>query len=159
MKHHYWVLCNGTLMVEKYIGDIKLEEILQNDQMLIEDIIPEHAISHWLSDISEATFPDVAFEDIEKLFLSIDNHPELTQGMKIALYTGASHYKDFQKASEYARKGSTRPFSVVPFNFLTSALEWLELNDAEQFEVTVQDYSLMAEWLIPEINRNFINFR
>lgn len=138
MKYQKWEHRNGSLVAEKYSGNVEMDDIINNDDELLTDVPPEAGTLRVLTDISEATFHNIGPEEVAQLFQSIDAHAMKTGGMKLALYTGLNNWEDFRFVSDYSEHGSKRPMSVIPFNFLDSAMRWLDLSEKEQEQITKQ---------------------
>ena len=135
MSYKKWEFRDGALIVEKFIGVVSWKQIVEGDEETFSSLDENLYEFRILSDISEATFPDVNFQNIETLFEPIKKNLSKTIGTKTAIYTGENNFEDFQKAMAYAEFGSTLPISIVTFNFLDAAMSWLGLTKQEQMEV------------------------
>ncbi len=135
MDYKRFELRDRKVLIEVYQGTFGIEDILQLNENLLATISEAAEPLIILADISKATFPDIPHEMIGELFKAIDEQSNKTDGMKVALYTGNNKFEDFEKASIYARLSSNRPISMIPFNFLHAAVQWLGLNEEEQAEV------------------------
>ena len=118
MKHKNWTLRNGIVVIEKYAGEVSLEDIISNDDQLLTDLPSKTKQLLWLTDISQARFTNISHEQLAETFQAIDAHINKTRGMKLAIHTGMNSFEDFEKAMTYANYGSERPLSVIFFNSL-----------------------------------------
>lgn len=135
MKYKRWEFRNGVLLLEKYSGPVNLEGILENERDIFTTKRDESQQLLALSDISEALLEDLKHDDIMRLFEVIDAYAYNTNGMKIALYTGNMNFEDFQKAYAYVEEAAKKPLSMISFNYLDLAMNWLGLTKEEQASI------------------------
>lgn len=138
MAYQVWQYRNGTVLVEKYTGTMELNELISNDDDWLSTIPPEVDRILALTDISGASLQSMDVRQVGEAFKAVDKYWAKTNRMKIALYTGMNCFEDFQKASTYARHGSERALSIIPFVNLDKAMNWLGLTEQEQEVITVQ---------------------
>lgn len=138
MNYKYWTHRKGSILVEKYIGEMSLSQIVANDDEMFASVETKEDQLLGLTDISSASIKNISFTEIKDLFAGIDKHEDVTKGMKIALYVGSNSYDDFLKACEYSEQDADRPLSIIPFNHLDTAMIWLGLTDEEKTLITEQ---------------------
>ena len=136
MDYNRWKYRDGSLWVEKYSGTVRsIDEILNNDDELLTSVPPEVCQLLVLTDVSRATFSGITHKQFAELFRSIDKHATKTNGMRLAVHTGANHYEDFQKVYTYVLSAVNRPLSVFLFNFIDAAMSWLDLSADEKEQI------------------------
>jgi hypothetical protein len=106
MGHKIWKHRGGSLVVEKYTGEVQLDHKISNDDQILTEVPPGIDWLRCLTDVSKATFPDISHEQFAKAFQSIDKHSATSQEMKLAIYTGMNPIHDFEKIKTYAKHGS-----------------------------------------------------
>lgn len=139
MEHKFWKYRNGTLIVQQYLGVVGHEDIIKNDTLAFSEI-PKGATNIInLCDISQSTYPDLKHEQVVDLLKAVEDVP----GLRMALYTGSVNYEDYEKAITYVTHWKGKPIAVVPFNFLNSAFDWLNLTTEER-EVIKENFNLSS---------------
>lgn len=138
MTYQKWEYRDGTVIVEKYTGELDLNTIRANDDAMFEAIQENVSRLLILIDLSKASLKNISFTDVEQIFSPILKYESITYGMKLALYVGLDDYEVFMKASKYAENDTRHPVSIIPFNFLETAMTWLGLSEAEQELITAQ---------------------
>lgn len=135
MEYKNWYFRDGLLLVEKYSGVVTLDKILGTQEEIFNMERDSSKQMLALSDISEANLDQLGYDEIVNLFELIDQHTEDTNGMKIALYTGNMRFQDFQKAYRYVDEATNRPLSLISFNYLDIAMDWLDLTKEERKKI------------------------
>lgn len=134
MDYQRWKYPEHNLIIEKYSNDHGIDDILAHGKGLYDDMKEGKPLFH-LVDIAHATFSHLKYEELGLAFREIDNNPELTFGMKMAIHTGSLNYEDFSKAIHYAELSSDHGVHVVTFNFLSTALNWLQVKESLKSEI------------------------
>lgn len=135
MKYKTWTYRGGSLIVEKYHGEFSNEVLQQNEEemfQLLENADDQLLI---LSDIREASFPDLTLEDMKEIIQVYEVNNKISQRLKTAIVTGANHFEDFNRAVDYAKISSENSTTMLVFNFLDSAMDWLRLDEDEKSQI------------------------
>ncbi|MCR9250964.1 MAG: hypothetical protein NXI20_11085 [bacterium] len=127
MDYKNWTYEEGSLIVEKYTGAFNKEFILKAQEELYAPIPTNKAIS-MLTDLSEATFPNLSVDDLKEILSVLDkNHHQYTS-FQGAMVTSLSQYEDFEVAHNYAKQAHDKNIVVMIFHSLDSALDWLHVS-------------------------------
>lgn len=125
MKYTYWTLRNGTLLIEKYEGNISKETIIENDNNLYDNVMNSNTNLLNIVDISNAIFSNIGFGEISELFESIELYSDKTKGMNLALYCYENTIEDFLKASAYSKHGVKFNIDIKCFVSFDPMIKWL----------------------------------
>jgi len=132
LKYNLWSYRHGLLIVEKFSGTFKIDQIRGAENLIVGNRCGQRQKFRVLSDLTTADFPDVYEQEIDKVLKTYDENIELLKGMKMAVLANESLYDEFLKANSFALAATKRPITVMIFHSILSAFEWLEITKKEQ---------------------------
>ncbi len=134
MEYKKWTYEGGSLIVEKYIGEFEKSFILNAQEELYAPIPANTAIS-MLTDLSEATFPNLTVDDLKEILDVLAVHHNQYASFHGAMVTSLSHYEDFEVAYNYAMQANDKNIAVIIFHSVDSALDWLNVSTKNAEEI------------------------
>ncbi len=142
MRYKKWTYAKGSLIAEKYIGAFGREFIVRAQEELYSDI-PENMEVLMLTDLTEATFPNLSRADLQEILSVLISHHSQYKSFNGALVTSKSAFADFEVAYEYAMQASDNNIAVMTFHSLDSALDWLSVPEdyIESIKSVLHQYS------------------
>lgn len=127
MKRDYWLYPESNLIVEKYYGVVNKEDFDRFDGSLFRQVKGDSNVVFSVADISEASFFNIKYDDLQHLFDAIVKRVGHDATAKIAFYNGNNAKDDYLKVSQFT-KFHANNLEIESFVDLLDVMNWLDLN-------------------------------